>query len=297
MEQNKTYIIILIVTLVSAGIIAAGLFLFSPEDRLADADPGFENSENFDPFLYLRSPEGTQADDPVSGEDGAGGSEGELDGSASDGSQEQADAQPEDGMPLVFRQQQVYGQVANRDDGSAESSARRADEPAGYQQQVSAAQNNMPGSSGESASPVHQSGNQAAAPAAAQQGAAPHGASTAGSSRESGPSRSSAVSAAGSAGEDAEKPSVRENAVMQVEEYWIQVFASPSIESVTRVREELLSHGFGGRISTLNTGERLFYRLRYGPFEVKAEAEKFLEWLHNVPNYSTSYISLEYRQR
>jgi cell division septation protein DedD len=281
MEQNKTYIIILFVTLVSAGLIAAGLFLFSPRDAGA-GDVATQQVDAFDPTVYLRRPspdDPAAADAAAADEDEDAGDEATVDNYDGDPL-----AAAED-TPLVFRTQQVYGTIAGS--GSDAGPADETDD-----------------GSGESTTDTADSSNERGTREAVRSESAPAPVDSSESPRSSGPSAAASTPtgapvSASSQRDEGVKPA-GENVVqgpVDVQEYWIQVFASTSRQSVEDIRDELLSRGFRGRISTVDINDALYYRLRFGPFEVKEEAQKFLDWLHNVPRYEASYISLEYHRR
>jgi cell division septation protein DedD len=82
-----------------------------------------------------------------------------------------------------------------------------------------------------------------------------------------------------------------------IEEFWIQVVSSPNRDRVLLVQEDLESLGIGGRITTVQVDSQTFYRLRYGPYTQRAEAQKFLDWLKEIPRYQESFISIEFRTR
>ena len=82
-----------------------------------------------------------------------------------------------------------------------------------------------------------------------------------------------------------------------IEEFWIQVVSSPNRDRVLQVQEDLESLGIGGRITTVQVDSQTFYRLRYGPYTQRAEAQKFLDWLREIPRYQESFISIEFRTR
>ncbi len=81
---------------------------------------------------------------------------------------------------------------------------------------------------------------------------------------------------------------------VRVTEYWIQVIASPSRDRVEQARLQLEERGLRGRITTRMVNETLFYRLRVGAYNDKAEAEKFLTWIRRIDGFGESYISEEY---
>jgi cell division septation protein DedD len=277
MEQNKTYIIILIVTVVSAGLIAAGLFLFTPR---GDADPELaaRPGETFDPFVYLREPAANTGDeiDGATDGDAADDDAGESPIAGTDGRDEN-----ETSELLITRRQQVYGALPG--DGADPTGISEPGIPLNMTTdgpvRSDAAAPDAPDAASDMPVPV------AATPAPRSTSA---GGNTAGSTAEP---------TARQSNEDKPAAESLSRDPVEVREYWIQVFASNSRTSVEDVRDDLMVHGFRGRISTVDSSGTLYYRLRFGPFSIKEEAEKFLEWLHNLPRYEGSYVSLEYHYR
>lgn len=84
---------------------------------------------------------------------------------------------------------------------------------------------------------------------------------------------------------------------VRVTEYWIQLIASPSRDRVSQAERTLTSHDLGGRITTREVDGQVFYRLRVGPYESKAEAEQFLQWIHSIEGFGEAYVSEEYPLR
>lgn len=84
---------------------------------------------------------------------------------------------------------------------------------------------------------------------------------------------------------------------VRVTEYWIQLIASPSRDRVSQAERTLTDHDLGGRITTRDVDGQVFYRLRVGPYETKAEAEQFLQWIRAIEGFGDAYISEEYPLR
>lgn len=84
---------------------------------------------------------------------------------------------------------------------------------------------------------------------------------------------------------------------IRVTEYWIQLIASPNRDRVEQVRGTLAEYSLGGRVTTRDIDGELYYRLRVGPYENHAEAEKFLEWIRAIEGFENAYISEEYPLR
>ena len=71
---------------------------------------------------------------------------------------------------------------------------------------------------------------------------------------------------------------------------WIQLISSPSRDRVERARRLIADQQLHGIIFTANINDQQFYRLRVGPFGNSAEAQKFLQWLQAIPEFSDSFI-------
>jgi len=84
---------------------------------------------------------------------------------------------------------------------------------------------------------------------------------------------------------------------IRVTEYWIQLIASPNRDRVEQVRGQLADYNVGGRVTTRDVNGELYYRLRVGPYENHAEAEKFLGWIKEIEGFEEAYISEEYPLR
>lgn len=76
--------------------------------------------------------------------------------------------------------------------------------------------------------------------------------------------------------------------------YWVQVISSPNRDTIEQAQRVLREHQLGTRIVTRVVDGTLFYRLRLGPFAVRAEAEKFLGWVRQIEGYADSMIFVDY---
>lgn len=94
-------------------------------------------------------------------------------------------------------------------------------------------------------------------------------------------------------------PAPREPAPRQVRvtEYWIQLIASPSRDRVSQAELALTDHNLGGRVTTRDVEGTMYYRLRVGPYDSKAEAEQALDWVRSIEGFGEAYISEEYPLR
>jgi DedD protein len=74
-------------------------------------------------------------------------------------------------------------------------------------------------------------------------------------------------------------------------EYWIQAGSFTKIAQAEATKEALSARGVESVVQTRQIEGTTYYRVRIGPYGDKAEAEKFLGWVRNIPEYSSSYIS------
>lgn len=80
-------------------------------------------------------------------------------------------------------------------------------------------------------------------------------------------------------------------------EYWIQTGSYTSRTRADKIKAELDQQGFTGRIMSKDVNGTLYYRVRIGPYQEEAEAEKFLSWVKAKEQFSGSYISQVYRNK
>jgi DedD protein len=93
------------------------------------------------------------------------------------------------------------------------------------------------------------------------------------------------------------KPAEVKPRKVKVKEYWIQTGSYSSHSRAEDMAAMLTNQGLSGRVTTREVDGRTFFRVRIGPYAEKAEAEKFLSWVHDVKGLETSYISLVYARR
>ena len=80
-------------------------------------------------------------------------------------------------------------------------------------------------------------------------------------------------------------------------EYWIQAGSYTSRTRADRIKAELDRQGLTGRIMSKDVDGTLYYRVRIGPYQAKEEAQKFLTWVKEKEQFSSSYISQVYRNK
>jgi DedD protein len=78
---------------------------------------------------------------------------------------------------------------------------------------------------------------------------------------------------------------------VRVIEYWIQIGSYRSHSRAETVSAGLAEQGLESKISTRTLEGETYYRVRIGPYGDRREAEKFLDWLHSLSGFETSYIS------
>jgi len=74
-------------------------------------------------------------------------------------------------------------------------------------------------------------------------------------------------------------------------EYWIQVGSFTKTSQAEDTKRILAAKGVTSVIQTKDVEGTNYFRVRIGPYGNKPEAEKFLDWITNLPDYSGSYIS------
>ena len=265
MEQNKAYIIILVVALVAAILIVAGIFLFSPrEDASAD-----QSEDTFDPYVYLREP----PEDP----------EQEVIGGILSGPNNLVQLDP--GEPLIFHQQQIYGQQSP-EQSTEQSTVQDAQTEVRQSADIEQSTILEPDISIKSDTGIMKSDIGIVRSDTGVETPKPKTVRTSARQKSAKPVQ----------GRPGTTPSIsrKEPQTRTITEYWIQLFASTSQQAVLDAGEELGLKGISGKISAQRRNNALYYRLRYGPFTVAEEAEKFLAWIQNLEEYANSYISQEY---
>lgn len=75
-----------------------------------------------------------------------------------------------------------------------------------------------------------------------------------------------------------------------VTEYSIQVGSFSSLDKAEEAGQLLKEKGLAGQIVVRDVEGTRFYRLRIGPYENKAEAEKFLNWVKEIKGFEESMI-------
>ena len=73
--------------------------------------------------------------------------------------------------------------------------------------------------------------------------------------------------------------------------YWIQLISSTDRDRVEQLRASISSYHIDARLETSEQDDRLYYRLRYGPFASREEAQKFLDWMDAIGRFDDSYVT------
>ncbi len=74
--------------------------------------------------------------------------------------------------------------------------------------------------------------------------------------------------------------------------YWVQVFSTNNREKANVIKKTLEQQGIALSIVTKNVNQKLYYRLRIGPYYNKSESNKFLEWVKR--DYKDAYVTENY---
>jgi hypothetical protein len=80
-------------------------------------------------------------------------------------------------------------------------------------------------------------------------------------------------------------------------EYWIQAGSYKSKNLAEIQSAKLSDHGFACQLITKEQSGTMYYRVRIGPYQNKAEADKFLSWVKAIDGMEDSYISQLRSQR
>ena len=64
-----------------------------------------------------------------------------------------------------------------------------------------------------------------------------------------------------------------------------------------QTQADLAERGWDTRIISRDVDGEVFFRVRFGPFETKDEAGKFLDWITDIDTFKSSYISEVYSTR
>lgn len=76
--------------------------------------------------------------------------------------------------------------------------------------------------------------------------------------------------------------------------YWVQVISSPNLDTAEQAQRTLAERQLGTRIMTREINGTIYYRLRLGPFAVRTEAEKFLDWVLELRQFADAMIFVDF---
>jgi hypothetical protein len=293
MEQRRILLIIIAVTVVLAVTIGVGLWLFYPrdpgaEDQVADTDGGLE----WEPLDYIQ---------------GDGSLPGINDSTTNGFTGNDLDDPDADGDFVVtygVRDEDVTDRGVTGDrlqvdkpgtgfSGAIDRTGRVAETGDAETATGTAAETRTPGAT---AGPAPATGDSARV--AGSTGTAGAESRTTGSAAASGSTAgSTAPRVASGAGESSVAGSAENRTSAQTlsdRAYWIQVISSPNRDTVEQARVRLDEYQLGSRILTKEIGETTYYRLRLGPYPVRTEAEKFLDWVSDIDGFADALIFVDY---
>jgi cell division septation protein DedD len=282
MEQNRSFIIILSVTFILIAFFGIGLWLFYPKTETS------QQLASSDSLIQYFNDAGSEPQEQPS--------------NSVDLSQENREEKPDSAASvepaLVTKGGEfeiVYGlrpgasTTRNPGSSSTEESAEQAARPSEAGQSL---EGNLGRTEGGTASTTQVSQNNVTRTPEQRTPAKELGGTTSPASRAATAETSESTPKPATVSRTQTSPASQ----VRAQEYWIQVISSPSRERVEQVHTDLKSHGLGGRITSKLIENTTYYRLRYGPYTEKAEADKFLEWITTIPQFKESYVSLEYRE-
>ncbi|MBN1687361.1 MAG: SPOR domain-containing protein [Spirochaetales bacterium] len=176
----------------------------------------------------------------------------------------------------------VYGEAGKQPETAVRVTTPEKDSPATsilaspQEKSVAAAVTTSTGENAAASRPAVQSPVTTAAPAAGS-------ASTPAATQ---PATRAAVPAA--------KPEPRSERVTQ---YWIQAGSFQSQTRAEQAQTALAEKGWNTRIVSRDVNGEVYFRVRLGPFETNAEANKFLDWITDIKSFESSYVSQVYTTR
>lgn len=271
MEQRKVLLIIISITVILAATIGVGLLLFYPRD---DAPEATAETEFWDPMDFLTgsgSRPGLATDRGTAGDaDGPDRPDGDDEDRVGDASPTGDDQTPEPDGPFSV----TYGVIPDaRGDQVSDDSPTTDSRP-----RVTIAER---APSGEDPARTDSSSSADASPAAE-----PMRPSQPVSERPSTPAARTAT--------PDRAPAVTRGETLASRAYWVQLISSPNRDTVEQAQRSLGEHQVHTRIQTKEIGDTVYYRLRLGPFSVREEAEKFLDWILDSDRFADALIFVDY---
>lgn len=84
---------------------------------------------------------------------------------------------------------------------------------------------------------------------------------------------------------------------VQTPAYWVQAGSYSTLARANAAREALLTLGLAGTIHTFTREGTMYYRLRFGAWEVEAEAARFRDYLRDTENLRVAFAELQTSDR
>lgn len=256
MEQRKVLLIIVSVTIVLAAIIGVGIWLFYPrEASQPESLARADGGLEWEPLDYLRG-DGELPD--IAGDE-AGEDEGEFVVTYGVAESDEPAASGRDDDAFVAEEPSLRDGETATQPADAERSQGAADEP--ERPSVAATEvetERAPSVATGSAEPAR-----------------PRPATT-----EPEPART--------------PPTPSDSAELADRAYWVQAISSPNRDTIEQAQRTLHEHQLGTRILTREIDGTTYFRLRLGPFAVRAEAEKFLGWVVEIDGFEDAMIFVDY---
>jgi DedD protein len=149
--------------------------------------------------------------------------------------------------------------------------------------------------------PAAASGAQGSADSATPAAATPAApaASTKAATEKAAPSAAKAAAAAAPAAGQKAAPAAKaaSAAPAKTAEYWIQAASFTSRGRADELKQGLAEKGIAALISVKDISGKSYYRVRIGPYSVKAEADDWLSRLKGLPGSAEAYVSKSVAQQ
>ena len=274
MEQHKTLLIIVSIAVVLAAIIGGGIWLFyprTPGDAMAQSENRLPSGGlEWEPSDFLLS-------------------DGDRPGLDSEEDPEPDEFQVTYGV--VYDAQPQTGPAGDSNEpppgtGSRTPFVTQADTATPSAASSDAAATASPSSRASSGVQTTQPASTTASPA--QTTASPRTTESATTTSPASSTTRSSASAAGTSSSGSDSATTADRA------YWVQVISSPNRDTVEQAQRTLREHQLGSRILTKEIEGTTYFRVRLGPFAVRSEAEKFLDWVTEINGFAGSMIFVDY---
>ena len=87
------------------------------------------------------------------------------------------------------------------------------------------------------------------------------------------------------------KKAAQKPATVKTDEYWIQAASFTSRGRADELKQGLAEQGVAAMISVKDISGKSWYRVRIGPYTVKAEADGWLGRLKSIAGCTEAYVS------